>query len=476
MKSIFWFKDDLRLEDNPGLYEALSSSDSVAPIFIFDNAILSLPNEDLKTNFIWESVQSLKSQLRSFGSDLIIAYGDSAKILNEYAVKFKVDCIFLNKSMFPSYLECEANLKNNFHQTEYKIITIDKSSVIAHDHMVENGSPFNNFTDYLNCFNKLLNDQLIKGYDSIGLVHKFSKFTTKDILPISKLGYKRLKISTKIGVTHLDALNLVNDFLKKKMVNYSVLKDYPTINKVSFISPHLSNGTISPREIFRLTNDYVSLNPMSSKDSAVWLEGFIKREYAHYLAYHYPQALSLPHNQFYKSFPWVNDMDLFNKWCSGATGYPIIDAAMTQLNKFGYIHNRLRLIVSSFLVKNLGIDYRLGEQYFRSKLLDSDIAVNNYNWQYVASVGLDSPPFYRVLNPVLQSFRFDKSGKYIKKYLPLFKDVPSELLHDTMENIESLKSYGIILGENYPLPIVDHKISREHIIYKHNEYTKEESI
>lgn len=466
MKSLYWFREDLRLHDNPGLLKALSESESVAPIFIFNKNYFTSPKESTKINYLWKAVNSLKEELRSIGSDLIVSYGDPTDILTSFVNKFSVNKVYYTKAVNNPDLDDLFFLKN------IATITLEEfdNTFILPNHFYDVLPLDKGFFNFSLSWRSVFKPYFVREAKSIKLIDKFAKFNCNDLISLKKLGIDKTHIPEKIGFNTLAAKKLLTDFLTKKLKNYSDFKDYPNLNHFSFLSIHLSFGTISFQEIIRETLSFVKNNPSLEKQSNIWLDNLIKRDYAKILLKKFPDNLNNPHNINYSNFPWTTDTTLFNKWCSGQTGYPLVDAAMNQLNKHGYIHHRLRLIVSSFLVKTLGIDYRLGEQYFKCKLLDYDLASNNYNWQYIASVGPDSLPYFKVLNPIIQSIRFDKTGKYIKKYIPVLKELPSEILHEPFNYPDVLINYGVALNVNYPSPIVDHEVAKEFNIRLHKEF------
>jgi deoxyribodipyrimidine photo-lyase len=263
----------------------------------------------------------------------------------------------------------------------------------------------------------------------------------------------------------LGAQILFDRFKEKIIPHYKILRDIPFSGGVSYLSLHNRVGTISIRYLVSQVIHLMSIMQDARKESCeIWLDELIWREFYMQLLYHFPHIAYEPFKSEYSDFPWENNPRHYLAWCDGKTGFPLIDAAMNQLNQTGYMHNRLRMLVASFLTKHLLTDYHLGEDYFAAKLLDFDLAANNGGWQWSASTGCDSQPYFRIFNPVKQSEKFDSEARFIKKYLPIFKNVPAQYLHEPWNYESQLKDFGIELGKNYPRPIIDHMERRKYAL------------
>jgi deoxyribodipyrimidine photo-lyase len=294
---------------------------------------------------------------------------------------------------------------------------------------------------------------------------KFAQFSTQDMPTLSKIGFEETFVSkTKIGFSHEQAVKLLDSFISKRIKQYKKARDYPSVAGVSYLSVHNRFGTLSIRELFRAALKVRTKDAEIKENIDTWISELIWRDFYFQILYNFPRVAYEPFNNEYKDFPWENDMEKFQKWCDGETGYPIVDAAMKQMNQTGYMHNRLRMVTASFLTKHLLVDYRLGEQYFAAKLLDYDLSANNGGWQWAASTGCDAQPYFRVFNPTLQSEKFDPQAKFIKKMLPVLAQVDAKYLHNPSEYEEELADAGVILGEDYPWPIVNHKEARQHTL------------
>lgn len=462
--SLFWFRRDLRLHDNKGLYYALKNSDSVACFFIFDKSILQdLVKKDIRVDFLWHTLKNLKEELIQLGSDLIILHDFPEKIIPSLAKKYKAKSIFCNEDYEPYSRKRDNNINEelklyNINFLEYKDHCIYSKSEIVNSQQ----QPYTIFSHYAKSWISKLNIEDIKDYSSESLFYKFAKFKSKELIPIEHLGFEHTYISnSKIGFSNKEAISLFNYFKEKKIKNYKTLRDFPSISGCSYLSVHNRFGTISLRYLLRELTIFKETNLDSIEGVDSWINELIWRDFYFQLLYNFPHVAHEPFKIEFNNFPWENDMTKFQKWCEGETGFPLIDSAMKNLNRTGYMHNRLRMVVSSFLTKHLLVDYRFGEQYFAAKLLDFDLSANNGGWQWAASTGCDSQPYMRLFNPILQSEKFDPQLKFIKKNLPIFSLIDNKYIHNPNEFKQELKSLGIILGIDYPEPIVNHKIARE---------------
>lgn len=411
-KSIFWFRRDLRLIDNTALYEAITKSNNVLPIFIFDNDILDeLPKNDSRVNFIYNTLFDINNNLKNNGSSMLILKGKVEDIWKELILKYPVDSVFINKDYEPYAINRDQKIgqllsKNGIKLYAYKDqVTHEESEVMKAD-----GNPYTIFTPYKNAWLKRYNYQDVKPEISFKNFHKETFIFPK----MEELGFEKSDIKVK-------------DFSLKNLNNYEDIRNYPELDATSYLSPHLRFGTISIRQIISKLNS----NNESFLSELIWREFFMQ------ILYHYPKVVNNNFRSKYDGIKWRNNEAEFEKWCKGETGYPMVDAGMRQLNKTGYMHNRVRMITAGFLCKHLLIDWRLGESYFAKKLLDFDLSANNGNWQWAAGTGCDAAPYFRIFNPIEQLKKFDKNEVYIKKWIP---------------------EYGTI---KYPKPMVEHKFARE---------------
>lgn len=461
--SIFWFRRDLRLQDNVGLYNALKNSDRVACVFVFDKNILSsLGKQDQRVDFIWNVVSNLKAELQDLGSDLIVVYDKPEIAMLKLAKKYKVDSVYTNEDYEPSARKRDQDISDYLSKINIKLLMYKDQAIFAKNEIMNgSGKPFTVFTPYSNQWKKKLKSSDLTEYHTEDFYDKLAQFKIEKFPSLGDLGFEKTNITNiRIGFSHNEAKVLLSNFCKNKITKYQEMRNYPSVAGVSFMGVHNRFGTVSVRELLRQALHVKKTNPASSEGVDSWVSEIIWRDFYFQILYNFPHVVYEPFNKEYESLPWENNMEFFQKWCLGETGYPIVDAAMKQLNATGYMHNRLRMVTASFLTKHLLVDYRLGEQYFASKLLDFDLSANNGGWQWSASTGCDAQPYFRIFNPSLQSEKFDPDGSFIKKFLPIFKDVESNCLHEPWGYVNELKSRGVILGIDYPMPIVDHKVSR----------------
>lgn len=466
--SLFWFRRDLRLQDNTGLWNALKESEAVACVFVFDEEILNeLGSYDQRVEFIWNTVNNLKNELRQLSSDLIILHDKSTNAIAQIAQKYKVSSVYCNEDYEPKARQRDANVAEQLKQNGIEFYSFKDQCIFAKNEVLTTQKqPYHVFTPYSSAWKKKLSAQAYEACPSELLLGKLAKFKSSDMPSIESMGFEKTNIcSMKIGFSHLEATDLLNKFIERRIAQYNTLRDYPSVAGVSYLSVHNRFGTVSVRQLVRSALDKKNSDSSFSEGVNTWINELIWRDFYFQLLYHYPHIAYEPFLSEFEDFPWENDMEKFQKWCEGKTGYPLVDAAMMQLNQTGYMHNRLRMVVASFLTKHLLIDYRLGEQYFAAKLLDYDLSANNGGWQWAASTGCDAQPYFRVFSPISQSERFDPQAKFIKKFLPVFNPVDAKYLHDTWTHRKELAAAGVQLGKDYPEPIVDHKTARQKAIW-----------
>lgn len=457
-KVLFWFRRDLRLEDNTGLFYALKEADMVAPVFIFDKEILKqLPSEDRRVEFVFNCVQALKKELKNIGSDIMVKFAYSEKEIPLLAKKFSVDAVYANDDYEPNARKRDTNIEKELNSLNIEL-KLFKDTVIfeKNDILNQKSKPYISFSSYKSAWYKKLTKEDYTPFKIQEHISSLAKFNSHDFPEISAMGFGKTNLNEmKIEAGSNGAKILFNRFKEKIVFHYKLLKDIPYAGGVSYLSVHNRFGTISIRTIiFEIMSRMSSIDEKRKESCINWIDQLVWREFYMQVMYHYPQVAYEPYKQEYQDFPWENNFEWYCAWCEGKTGFPLIDAAMMQLNQTGYMHHRLRVLVSSFLTKHLLIDYKLGEDYFATKLLDFDLAANNGGWQWSASTGCDSQPYYRIFNPVKQSESLDPDARFIKKYFPLFSNIPAKFLHAPYEHEEDLKYFGINLGENYPKPIV----------------------
>lgn len=418
--TVFWFRRDLRLKDNAGLFHALTSGQPVLPIFIFDTTILDkLENKaDGRVEFIHQSLKNIQDQLIAMGSSLEVFNGIPVDVFKKLQKKYSIAKVITNHDYEPYAIERDTAIAKLLadsgigFETYKDQVILEKSEVVKDD-----GKPYTVFTPYSRKWKAVVKE---KDWQSFQTEKHFSSFYKQAAVKMPSL--------EEIGFTK-SGLSFPPTILKKEVIkNYKENRDFPAIEGTSHFGVHLRFGTISIRELARTTS---SLNE-------TYLNELIWREFYHMILWHFPHVgKGRSFKPEYEAIEWRHDEAGFEKWCQGKTGYPIVDAGMRELNATGYMHNRVRMVVASFLTKHLLIDWRWGEAYFAEKLLDFDLAANNGGWQWAAGSGCDAAPYFRIFNPYLQTQRFDPDLKYIKHWVP------------------ELDSF------DYPAPIVEHDVARK---------------
>lgn len=434
--NIIWFRRDLRLSDNAALYHALKSGQPVVPIFIFDTSILDQleDKQDRRVAFIHAALEEMQDALVDRQSSLEVYYGKPLAIFEQLVNKYRIGTVFTNHDYEPYALERDqkiaAYLSSNKiqFQTFKDQVIFEKGEVLKDD-----GTPYTIFTPYSKKWKAKLNEFYLKAYPVEKYLDRFFKQTA---LPIPSLASMGFSASEK----EFPSKELKIETLKK----YSEQRNFPSLNNgTSKLGVHLRFGTISIRAIAR---EALRLNE-------TFLNELIWRDFYHMILWNFPQVgKGKSFKPAYDLIPWRNNEKEFKAWCEGKTGYPIVDAGMRELNETGFMHNRVRMIVASFLCKHLLIDWRWGEAYFAEKLLDFDLAANNGGWQWASSSGCDAAPYFRVFNPALQTEKFDKDLKYIKRWVPEFQEF------------------------NYPQPIVAHELARKRVLEVYAKALKEKTV
>lgn len=421
--SLFWFRRDLRLHDNAGLYHALKSGKPVLPIFIFDKNILDkLEDEkDKRVQFIHNALSEIQEQLRQLSSTLLVKYGTPEEIFPALLNECEVSAIFTNHDYEP-YAQLRDEAVKEYAMTEGVDFHTFKDQAIFEKSEVLSGAgtPYTVFTPYSRKWKEKVSTFYLKSYPTEEYFNNFLKTEQKAIPTLADMGFQ----STATVFPKKE----VREYIVK---NYAEKRDFPATEGTTRLSVHLRFGTVSIRELART----------AQKLSETWLNELIWRDFYFNILHHFPHVgQGLAFRKEYDKIQWRNNETEFQKWCEGKTGYPIVDAGMRELNTTGFMHNRVRMIVASFLTKHLLIDWRWGEAYFAKKLLDFDLSANNGGWQWASGSGCDAAPYFRVFNPKLQTEKFDKQLEYIKKWVP------------------ELNSF------DYPLPIVDHDFARKRVL------------
>lgn len=431
MTALFWHRRDLRIHDNAALYKALSNEKVVQAIFIFDSTILSkLPKNDQRVFFIHQEIERLKSEYKSLGADLLLFHGNPLEIIPRIAEELNVTSVYANRDYEPYALQRDQSIFDILQKKNIEFIgakdhvVFEKSEVLKAD-----GKPYTVFTPYARKWKEKLNDFYLSSYP----VEKyFSNFAKSDFTPLISL--KKLGFEDKL-LLDFPSRNFPVEIIQ----SYSKTRDIPGILGTSHLSLHLRFGTISIRELARL----------AVRSNETFLNELIWRDFYQMVIFHFPHSAKNAFRSKYDRIEWEHNEEHFNAWCEGKTGYPLVDAGMRELNSTGFMHNRVRMVVASFLTKHLLLDWRLGEAYFAEKLLDYELASNVGGWQWAAGCGCDAAPYFRVFNPTSQQEKFDPEFKYIKKWVPEFG------------------------SDKYPQAIIDHKFARERVIERYKKALNE---
>ncbi|MGZ9676457.1 cryptochrome/photolyase family protein [Flavobacterium sp. GNP001] len=397
--SIFWFRRDLRLEDNVGLYQALQSDYPVLPIFIFDEAILSkLPKNDARVGFIHENLQQMHVQLQKHSSGLRVCHGAINSVWESLLDEFDVKEVFYNKDYEPYALQRDAQITTLLKERGVSVSPFKDQVIFEEKEIVKaDGLPYTVYTPFKN--------KWLEKYKTLAPVQEWDTAAH-----FSKLYQHKGEILTLSAISFEPSPIKVKPHNLKFIVNYHDTRDFPAMDKTSYLSPHLRFGTVSVRKL---------VNWAFHKND-VFLSELIWREFFMQILFSFPKVANKNFKSAYDGIQWRNNEDDFKRWCEGKTGYPMVDAGMRQLNETGYMHNRVRMVVASFLCKHLLIEWQWGEAYFAQKLLDYDISANVGNWQWAAGTGCDAAPYFRVFNPDIQQKKFDEKGAYIRTWIKEF--------------------------------------------------------
>lgn len=424
--SVFWFRRDLRLEDNIGLFYALSGQHPVLPIFIFDpNILKQLPIDDTRVTFIYDQIQNINKQLKQVGGTILVHHTEPLEVFKKLVTEYDIKAVYANHDYEPygnkrdTQITQFLNSRNIQFKTYKDHVIFEKEEILKPD-----GSPYKVYTPYSKRWLALYKTNVSRSLPSEKLISNIVS-TCFDPPTLKEIGFE-----------HSNQQIEVYSISRALISNYKSQRDFPAIAGTSRLGPHLRFGTVSIRKIVA---EAVRNSNTSFLKELIWREFFMQ------ILWYFPHTVTHSFKPQYDSIKWRNNEKEFKRWCNGNTGYPIVDAGMRELNITGYMHNRVRMIVGSFLCKHLLIDWRWGEAYFAKKLNDYEMASNIGNWQWVAGCGVDAAPYFRIFNPTSQTQKYDKQMSYIKKWVPEFRE-PA-----------------------YPSPMVAHKFARERCLKTYRE-------
>ncbi len=482
-RALLWFRRDLRADDHAALYHALRAARQVWGVFVFDREILdALPRRDRRVEFIRDSLLGLDAQLRALGSahgvedvGLIVRHARADAEIPALAQRLGAQAVYANHDDDPAALARDARVRGRLADIGVALHT-SKDHVIFEraELLTGGGNPYSVFTPYKNAWLKKLDPFYLKAYPvarHAGALAALPEALRQPLPALADIGFEATNLhALKLPSGSAGALELLDDFLGERIGRYHETRDFPAVKGPSYLSTHLRFGTLSIRHAAREAWQRSQAGP-DTRGAMVWLSELIWRDFYHQVLHHHPHVVGQAFRPAYERIRWEQGKhadELFAAWAQGRTGYPLVDAAMQQINRSGYMHNRLRMVVASFLVKDLGIDWRRGEAYFAEHLNDYDLAANNGGWQWAASSGCDAQPWFRIFNPVTQSEKFDASGKFIRRYLPQLAALPDRLIHAPwLARPVDLAAAKVVLGQDYPAPLVMHDAARERTLQRY---------
>lgn len=456
--ALVWFRRDLRAEDHAALHAALKSSRRVFCAFVFDTEILDkLPSKaDRRVEFIWHSIADLQSALEEMGGGLAVRHGCAREEIPALAAQLGIEAVFVNRDYEPAAVARDAAVEHALRQRGVTFLTCKDQVIFEKDEVLtQGGRPFAVFTPYKNAWLKKLEPFFLKAYPVAAYRERLARPRAGAVPALASLGFEQTNLRELGLPTGLSGARKLFAEFALRMDRYREQRDYPASKGPSYLSMHLRFGTISIRELARAA--WLAQNP----GAQTWLSELIWRDFYFMILHHHPHVAQRAFRAEFEGLQFPNDESLFTAWCEGRTGYPLVDAGMRQINRTGYMHNRLRMVTASFLVKDLHVDWRWGEKYFADHLNDFDLAANNGGWQWAASTGCDAQPYFRIFNPVTQSQKFDPQGKFIRKYLPELAGCDDKFIHSPwLMSAEQQRAAGVVIGRDYPAPVVDHDVAR----------------
>ena len=453
VNSIIWFRNDLRITDNAVINYCMKNERKVLPVYIYD------PSTSLGSASKWWLKNSLISLNKSLKGNLIVIEGKPSKILLDLVNKNGMKEILWNERYSKDDRNQDNEIINIMKNHEVKCITFHSCLLKnPQNTLKKDATPFKVYTPF---YKQQYQDVAYELYnyntEEIDYIDRDDKKQISKILNVTLRTEKwHEKLLGKWSPGEAGAQEKLKVFLSNGLNGYSEGRNRPDKQHTSMLSPHIRFGEISIREIAK------SIENINTEDAEIFYKELVWREFSYHLLYHFPHLVDTNLQKKFDNFKWLDNQNHLKLWQKGMTGYPIIDAGMRQLYETGYMHNRVRMIVGSFLVKNLMIHWKFGQEWFWDTLLDADIASNSASWQWVAGTGADAAPYFRIFNPITQSKKFDPDGEYIRKFIPELKNIPSKFIHSPVElDINSLEEYGVKLGYNYPKPIVELSVTRE---------------
>ncbi len=470
--ALVWFRRDLRVVDHSALAQALRAHAQVYCAFVLDADILGRirGNAMRRVAFLHASLVELDANLRERGGGLLVAQGQAHEAIGRLARALGVTTVYANRDYEPGAIARDQKVAAGLREIGVALITHKDQVVFERDEVLtQQRTPFSVFTPYKRAWLARLRDDDLRGHEVDRFAARLAAVPPLQLPGLDELGLEaHHALPSGVVAGAQGAKRLLADFARR-IDEYHARRDFPAVKGPSYLSVHLRFGTLSIREAARLARG------RSSEGASTWLSELIWREFYFMILAHHPRVIDHAFRPEYDAIRWDDDEQSFAAWCEGRTGYPIVDAAMRQMNQTGYMHNRLRMIVASFLTKDLGIDWRAGERYFAEQLIDYELAANNGGWQWAASTGCDAQPYFRIFNPVTQSQRFDPQGKFIRRYVPELAKVPDKHIHAPwMLPPVDQAALDCTIGRDYPAPVVDHAQARERTLQRFGKVRRSE--
>ena len=476
-RGLVWFRRDLRLADQAALYHALKRCRQVWCLFVFDTEILEPLlaaglRRDRRVEFIRDSIVQLSDALRDASphgeARLIVRHGPARDLVPEIAATLGVDAVFVNRDYEPAAIARDRYVADTLAASGRTLFDFKDQAVFDRDEIVtQSGTPFAVYTPYRRAWQRTLVPFHVTAYP----VEKYAAqlaavpaAVDRPIPTLADMGFEATNLHDIDIPSGASGAHQLVDRFDERIGDYAEGRDYPARRGTSYLSVHLRFGTVSVRALARAAMERAQV-AADGKGAETWLSELIWRDFYFQILAHRPDVASgASYKPAYDRIAFDGSADgdaLFDAWCQGRTGYPLVDAAMAQINTTGFMHNRLRMVTASFLTKDLGVDWRRGERYFADQLNDYDLSANNGGWQWAASTGADAQPYFRIFNPITQSQRFDPDGAFIRRYLPALGKLPATAIHAPwLASATTLSAAGVVLGRDYPRPVVDHDEAR----------------
>ncbi|MDD4887768.1 MAG: deoxyribodipyrimidine photo-lyase [Thiomonas sp.] len=464
---LVWLRRDLRLHDNAALHAALQHCQNVALVFVFDRDILDPLlrrglRADRRVEFILAAVAEIDAGMRARGAALIVRHASAREAIPALAAELGAQAVFCGRDDEPEARARDAAVERALQRDGRALQTVKEHMIFERDEVLTaQGKPYSVFTPYRTAWQARYAAQPQPPLDSELTSDRLEALPAalrRPLPTLSDLGFAPSTLrALKLPLGASGAAAVVDDF-SRRIDDYDQARDFPARKGPSDLSVHLRFGTASVRELVAMA---WARQQAGSAGARAWLSELVWRDFYFQILHHHPHVVNAAFKPVYDRIVWRNDPEQFAAWCAGRTGYPLVDAAMRQINQTGYMHNRLRMVVASFLTKDLGIDWRWGAQYFADLLNDFDLAANNGGWQWAASSGCDAQPYFRIFNPVAQSEKFDANGDFIRRYVPELAQLASKDIHAPWKaSADALRAAGVQLGQSYPAPMVRHDLAR----------------